>query len=136
MKTGSDRQLDKFSKRLFKESGIESPKADFTSGVISQIGELSENSILKYKPLISPKAWVLIIIAALSALSVGLMVSWEPVSWLRVLNRPYNFAWNLSQYLPEVELSTPLLYSAILFGVLLLFQIGYLSSYFNKKIGI
>ena len=136
MKTGSDQQLDKFNKRIFKETGIESPRSDFTQAVLKQIELSGNNSILTYRPLISFKAWIFIIIAALSALSIALMVSWEPVAWLKVLNKPYEFAWSFSDLLPNLKLSTPVLYSAVLFGVLLLVQIGYLSSYFNKRLQV
>ncbi|NNK86901.1 MAG: hypothetical protein HKO90_01335 [Flavobacteriaceae bacterium] len=136
MKTGSDHQLDKFSKRIFKESGLESPESDFTQRLMSQIESSANRSLFIYKPLISLKAWVFIVIAALSALSIALMVSWEPVAWLSALNKPYEFAWSLSDLLPEVELSKPMLYAAVLFGLLLFVQIGYLNSYFKSRIRV
>ena len=61
MKSNEDNHLEKLVEHMMKESSLESPSPDFTQRVMAEILATEKSKALVYKPVISKKAWFIIL---------------------------------------------------------------------------
>ena len=69
----SDKNIENLIEKMMAENTLQSPSADFTSNLMSQILAAEKAKIKPYKPLISISAWVFIGVA-LAILIVPFMI--------------------------------------------------------------
>ena len=132
MKENADKYLDELSRKVMGKSTLESPSLDFTKTVMSQIHNLSTSTITAYRPLISKPVWSFI---ALGVIAIFVYVIFgnptaSDTKWLESLNLQ-KFSLDV---LPDYSPSQTLVYTVLLFTVMLCIQIPLLKHYFNKRI--
>lgn len=78
MQNLDDKGLEQWTRKIMKETQLDSPGSDFTANVMNQIeaaGALSTESI--YRPLISKKYWGLIAVSSLALIVLAFFVKAE-----------------------------------------------------------
>lgn len=133
MKEKADKYLDDLTKKVIKESAIESPSFNFTNAVMSQIEVLSKKQEIVYKPLISKTTWGLILVSFLAIIIYVLFSGNEPEStnWLGNIN--FNVITNA---LLSYKLSKTFTYAIVFFGLMICIQIPFLKNYFDKRMEV
>ena len=133
MNENADKGLDSLSRKVIGKSAIESPSFDFTKHVMSQINALSSSSVTTYVPLISKKVWALIaIVFAGIVWFTRSGASEEKSSWVSNLDLDYE----LVSPFATLELSQTVVYSVLLFAIMICIQIPLLKHYFNKRFDV
>lgn len=132
MKANEDKNLEKFTDKLMKETSLDSPSPDFTSMLMAQVKATEIERATVYKPLISKRTWF-IILGAIIALAGYFIFNpgtqaagWSPNLDLSSVNEDLK---NLSAF----KFSTITMYSVLLLAVLLVVQITFLKNHFNKR---
>jgi hypothetical protein len=128
MNENADKHLDNLSRKVIGKSAVESTSLDFTTSVMSQINALNSSSVTTYVPLISKTVWILIILVFAGVVGyVSFGTSEEKNSWLS--NLDYEFV----NPLTTLELSQTVVYSVLLFAIMICIQIPLLKHHFNKR---
>lgn len=128
MNENADKHLDNLSRKVIGKSAVESTSLDFTTSVMSQINALNSSSVTTYVPLISKRVWILIILVFAGVVGyVSFGTSEEKNSWLS--NLDYEFV----NPLTTLELSQTVVYSVLLFAIMICIQIPLLKHHFNKR---
>ena len=127
-------EIDAFAKKYIKEIPVESPSVNFTANLMKTISQLQTEKTIVYKPLISKKGWFLVISAVIAIIVLTFKNSEEGLFTLPEMNFSFLEKLNFSGAFESVSVSTPTLYLAILFSVLIFIQIFYLKGYFEKQI--
>jgi len=134
MDSKTDKKLDEFTEKLLKDFSRETPSFDFTTKVMSKVEVLSDSHVTEYKPLISKKIWVVLVMLILGAFAYLIFgdVQMESTllsalqsdirSNLQVLN------------LPHFEISNVFLCAVIGFTFFISIQILLLKNHFNKRL--
>ncbi|WP_303316140.1 hypothetical protein Q4Q34_12810 [Flavivirga abyssicola] len=134
MKKNADRYLDSLAKKVIKEAPLERPSFNFTVSVMSQVTELSNNSITVYKPLISKKGWIVISIVFFTLIIYMLLgIQEEPTSWFDSLDLSVLSNNKLTSLFSGFSMPKSLTYAVMLFGLMFCIQIPLLKNHFNQK---
>jgi len=127
-------EIDAFAKKYIKEIPVESPSVDFTANLMHTISQLQTEKTIVYKPLISKKGWFVVVAAVIAIIILPFKSSEEGFFTLPEMNLSFLEKLNFSGVFESVSVSTPILYLAILFSVLIFIQIFYLKGYFEERI--
>ena len=109
---------DPVIKSIFDEGGLEHPSANFTDQIINTIKSESKDAVFVYKPIISKKAWLILIFIGLSLfvyLTFGLS---SESSYFGIHGFSMNFdAPNLKEFMGRFKFSfglSPILKTALI----------------------
>ncbi|WP_104736225.1 hypothetical protein [Hanstruepera ponticola] len=129
-----DKKLEKLSDKMMKESGLEKPSFNFTNAVMERVEKVSANQITEYKPLISKQAWFVIAVALLPIAYIIVNNSSSSNSnWFDVIDFNSLFNYQFIDNMFSVTISKTVLYTIVLFGLMLCVQIPILKNYFDKR---
>ncbi|MDO5981613.1 hypothetical protein [Flavivirga spongiicola] len=135
MKENADKYLDNLAKKVMKDTHLERPSFNFTASVMSQVTELSNNSVTEYKPLISKKGWIVISIIFLALMAYMLLGIQEgSTSWFDALDLSLLSNNKIINLFSGFSVSNTLTYAVVLFGFMLCVQVFYLKNHFNQRL--
>jgi len=78
MQTEDDKRLDQWTRKVLKETQLESPGSDFTNNIMSQIAPATDVAATSsYTPLITRKYWGLIASCSLALIVLAFFVKAE-----------------------------------------------------------
>ena len=129
MKEHSNKDLEKFIDKVMKSSTLETPSFDFTAKVMSQVTSTSKSTVTIYKPLISKTTWGILLL-----LTVGLVVysvySKDTINlgWFDQLDLS-----KVSNIFSGLKISNTVMYSLLMFAIMLFIQVPLLKHYYNKR---
>ncbi|MDO1499963.1 hypothetical protein Q2T40_07450 [Winogradskyella maritima] len=127
------KKLDDFVDRLMKNDGLEKPSDAFMDNLMAKIEAQPAKSATVYKPLISKPVWALVFTAVLGIVAYTILNDSSGDS--QILN-----ALDVSQYSFNpfknfnLEFSQTIMYSAVLFALMVGVQVGVLKNYFNNRL--
>lgn len=125
----SDKNLENLIDKMMAENTLQSPSADFTSNLMSQILVAEKAKIKPYKPLISTTTWVFI-----GALVLGLVVYnilFAGAATNVEIGKTYTD--KIGAIFSGIHISKNILYAFLIVPFMMLIQIGILKNYFDKK---
>ncbi|MCL6217592.1 hypothetical protein [Zunongwangia pacifica] len=140
-----EKKLDEFTKKVFSETGLETPSFNFTDKVMVDLPEINSaktastnTSInkIKYEPLISKKGWVMIAAFITLLLTTSYFSSAVGASEAVIGNwSTVKSVFNFSLEMPNISIlnSNVLAISAVLFTAYFLLEIFLLNNWMNKK---
>jgi len=128
----SDKNIENIIDKMMAEDTLQSPSADFTSNIMSQILISKKAKIKPYKPLISKSVWIAI---GLAVTFLALYVSLFSVSDndLKIDEIGKLYSNKVSTAFNEIHFSKTMLYAVLVVPFMILVQIGILKNYFDKK---
>ena len=128
-------EIDAFAKKYVKEIKTETPSADFTKNLMQSIAQLQTiKSTIAYKPLISKKAWFVVVSAIIAVLFIPFISSEKAFFTLPKINFSVLEKLNFSGLFQNVNISSTTFTIALVFGLLLAIQIIYLKGFFEKRL--
>lgn len=128
-----DKNIEKFTKDILNEIGLEKPSASFVGNVMNIVNLPITEKKTVYKPLISKKVWILIAACFVGILTLAFTLPTDN-SLFDIIG--FNINTNISfNFLKGISLSNPFIYALIVFGLLLLVQVYMLKNNFDKQIG-
>tara|TARA_R110000787_G_scaffold81036_2_gene175921 strand:+ start:76960 stop:77346 length:387 start_codon:yes stop_codon:yes gene_type:complete len=122
------KKIDKLTHQLINEAGLENPSADFFSKVMDKIEIQKVSQPIVFQPLISKKAWLLIISFAIVVIT--LLTMYPIIDEFSLFQLPSLS--NLSFKFPEMHLSKTAIYG-IGFLSLFLIQIPFLKKQIDQR---
>ena len=135
MKESADKKLDRLSRRLVEEAGIEQPPADFTNAIMSRVEGLRNNGVLTYRPLISKAVWLVLGIAVLAMMVISSWYASESsIKLLDVLgNYLTGYQIKLKNPIGWLQLSTSTVYAFMILIAMLVVQFRFIQNYLNRR---
>ncbi len=135
MKENVDKNIEELTKKMMKDVALESPSFDFTSQVMSQLDAISSNEVTKYKPLISRRFWIVILLAVVGLVGFSIFGGTaETTSWLNKVNLDVISSNRIVDGLSSIVIPKTVVYTIVLLGFVMLVQIPLLKHYFNKRL--
>ncbi|MBS7255054.1 hypothetical protein [Flavobacterium branchiicola] len=125
----SDKNLENLIDKMMAENTLQSPSADFTSNLMSQILVAEKAKIKPYKPLISKSMWVFIGSAVLLLVVYNILFAGAENN----LEIGKVYSDKISAIFSGVHFSKSILYAILIVPFMILIQIGVLKNYFDKK---
>ena len=125
----SDKNIENLIEKMMAENTLQSPSADFTSNLMSQILVAEKAKIKPYKPLISISAWVFIGVAL--AVLIAYNVFFAGAENNLEIGKSYTD--KISGIVSGIHISKTLLYAILIVPFMILVQVGVLKNYFDKK---
>ncbi|KAF2515910.1 hypothetical protein EYY60_01965 [Flavobacterium zhairuonense] len=125
----SDKNLENLIDKMMSENTLQSPSADFTSNLMSQILVVQKAKIKPYKPLISISTWIFI--GVILALLIAYNVFFAGTQNNLEVGKSYTD--KISAIISGIHISKTLLYSILIVPFMILVQVGILKNYFDKK---
>ncbi|MGI9549595.1 MAG: hypothetical protein ACR2MT_00235 [Aurantibacter sp.] len=128
-----DKRLDELTGKLLKDFSGETPSFDFTTQLMARVEGLSRSRITRYKPLISKKLWLILIVLIAGIFSylifgnVQLEDTWASSKLLDLLPEMSSFK------LPDYQISNVLLYGVLGFTFFVGVQTLVLKRHFDKR---
>lgn len=132
MNNETDKYLDDLTKKVIKESSLETPSVDFTVSVMNQISGLNTTSIT-YKPLISKWGWTLIFVISVALVVFVMYDGGTSPSWLGTIDFSVLYDNKIISALSNFKMPKLFVYAMLLFGLMFSIQIPYLKYHFNKR---
>lgn len=128
-----DKNIEKFTKDILNEIGLEKPSSLFVNNVMNLVEEPLEEKITLYQPLISKKAWFFIVACFIGIITYAFTLPYEASLFDKIgINLSTNINFN---FLQGLSFSSPVVYALSTFGILVFIQIYLLKDNFNKQIG-
>jgi uncharacterized membrane protein len=125
----SDKNLENLIDKMMADHTLESPSADFTSNIMSQVLILEKAKNKIYKPLISKSAWVFIAISIIAV--VVYSTFFGGTEYNLKFETPY--AEKIAGMFLGIHISKTILYAVLIVTLMILVQVGVLKNYFDKK---
>lgn len=137
MNEKTDKLIDELVKKAMKKTAIESPSLDFTNTVMTQVNTIHQCTVTTYKPLISKPMWLVIFaVGFIIVLYIIFGGSTNQTNWLSFIDMSILTENKLSITFLTLKISKTVMYSVVLFGVMLIIQIPILKHYFDKRIAV
>lgn len=135
MEANKENKLDELLSKSVREAGLESPSADFTKSLLSEIALIEKRaSATAYKPLISKVGWVSM---ALVVLVLSVLARYSKLeiqfSWLEKINTGALPKLRLMEVLPKMAVSNILLYSIMIFAIFAVIQMVFLKQRLDRQ---
>ncbi|MBB4800728.1 hypothetical protein HNP37_000767 [Flavobacterium nitrogenifigens] len=127
-----DKNLENLIEKMMAENTLQSPSADFTSNLMSQILVAEKAKIKPYKPLISITTWVFIGVA----LAILIVYNVFFAGTQNNLEIGKSYTDKISAVISGIHISKTLLYAILIVPFMALVQIGVLKNYFDKKFNL
>lgn len=129
-----DKKIEDFSKFIIKEAGIEYPSNDFVNNVMNTINlEKSNSTITIYKPLISKQTWLLITLFLISLLIYVFTNTVKSSIIIQTIDTSFFNKFNSINIFDKIKLPNVVVFSTVLFSVLVLFQLTLIKKFFNNE---
>jgi hypothetical protein len=125
-----DKNTNELIKKAMQHMDLESPSKDFNVNLMSKIESLSNSKSMVYKPLISKKTWVILILSTIVVLAYSNLST--TINSTTLIN--YSEVSLPSLNIPKLKISPITFYSLLLIGIIILIQGTVLKNYFNKRI--
>ena len=130
-----DKQIEKLVERSMKQQSLESPSSKFTAMVMKQINALEQSSVTIYKPLISKPMWfVIFVVTLLVVIYILFGLNTSETGLLDFIDLSILTDNKLSAVLSGFKVSKTVLYSVVLFGVMLFIQVPILKRHFDSRL--
>ncbi len=131
-------ELDAFAKKYIKEVEVETPSIDFTNTIMQSILKVENTALYKATPLISKKAWFIVLGTLLTLLFIPFKSSENTESVLDKVGYSYLPSLEIPNFLGDISLSvsTTTIYSFVFLAILVLVQVHFLKSHFAKNIDL
>jgi hypothetical protein len=130
-----NKKLEGMLECLMRDEALESPSTDFTTKVMEQVYILETTSVTTYRPLISKRAWLMILLVFTSVvIYVMFNGSSTESQWLANLEVP-NFELNLFESL-KFQFSKTLSYAVIFLAIMAGIQMTVLKLYFDRRLSL
>ncbi len=130
-----DKQIEKLVERSMKTQSLESPLPNFTSMVMDEVLALNKSKVTVYKPLISKPMWFAIFVVVLLIVSYIIFgMNTTETSWFKFIDLSGLTDNRLSNTLSGFKVSKTVMYSVVLFGIMLFIQVPILKNYFDKRL--
>jgi len=123
----NDEKIEKFTKHIFDEIGLEKPSSSFVENVMGEIEILGDTRIV-YKPLISKRVWFIILI---SCIALFLWSAINPTESAIFQDIKINVNLNIFK---NLVFSDTVIYGISVLGVLCIAQVLFLKNRFDKQI--
>ncbi len=129
MKEHTNKDLEKFVEKVMKSSKLESPSFEFTAKVMSQVTKISNSSISVYRPLISKTTWGILLL-----LTFGIVIfsvfskDTNTLGWFDTFDLS-----KIPNLFSGIQVSRTVMYSLVMFAVMLFIQVPMLKHYFDKR---
>ena len=137
MKDHTEQHLDKLAKKAMKSSSLESPSLDFTANIMARVEAYATSDITVYKPLITKKAWIVILVVVFAGLGYTIFVSGiESLGWFDKIDYSIISNNKVTQAISGITISKILAYSIGFFGLLFFVQIPMMKHYFDKRMAL
>jgi hypothetical protein len=132
MKENENKNLEKFTDNIMKNSELETPSSDFTAKIMTQIVETKTSEVYVYKPLISKSVFILIFICFMTFFIyfniIGEVKSDSLTSHL-------DFTIFTKNYLTSLfNLSKVTIYTVVIATLMLFIQVAFLKKYFENRL--
>ena len=124
----NDEKIEKFTKRIFDEIGLEKPSSSFVKNVMGEIEVLSDTKRIAYKPLISKNVWFVILA---SCIGLFLWTAINPAESVIFQNVKINMDLNIFK---NLVFSDTVIYGISVLGILCMVQVLFLKYRFDKQI--
>lgn len=135
MKDNIDNQIEKLVDKTMKHSYLESPSLGFTNAVMTQVNAMQKSTVTTYQPLISKPIWIVLFIIALAVvLYIIFGTTTNDSNWLSFIDLNMLADNKLNTALTGFKVSKIVMYSVVLFGLMLFIQIPILKNYFDKRL--
>lgn len=135
MKTKSDQHIEDMVDRIMKEVSLDTPSLNFTSNVMMKVDTLMKPVTIVYKPLISKRSWVFVMVAIVGLICYFMLTpSVKSSGWFS--NIDFSVVSNniLTNTISSLKLSRTAFYAIIMLSVMLIIQIPILKNYFNSRL--
>ena len=130
-----DKQIEQLVERSMNTQSLESPSSNFSAMVMEQINALDKSKVTAYRPLISKPIWVAILVGFILLVSYVIFGQHTSESgWLSFFDFSIITDNKLSNTFSGFKVSKTVLYSVVLFGIMIFIQIPILKNYFNKRL--
>ena len=135
MKENADKSLDNLTRKLVGKASLEQPSLDFTQRVMSEILALKKSKVTTYVPLISKRVWVFIAIGVSTIVAyVAFGTAEMDSSWMTRLGLEHYADYSVKNPMEEVKLSQTLIYTLVLFALMICIQVPLLKRYFDNRL--
>lgn len=124
-----DKNLENLIEKMMAENTLQSPSADFTSNLMSQILVAEKAKIKPYKPLISISTWIFIGVALAFLIAYNVFFAGTQNN----LEIGKSYTDKISAIVSGIHISKTLLYALLVVPFMILIQVGVLKNYFDKK---
>ena len=132
-----DKQIEKLVERSMKRQSLESPSSNFTAMVMKRVHALEKGTATVYKPLISKPMWFVIFVVTLLVIIYILFgLNNSETGLLDFIDLSILTNNKLSDALSGFEVSKTVLYSVVLFGVMLFIQVPILKRHFDSRFSV
>lgn len=135
MQEHTEQQLDKLARKMIVSSKHVSPSMDFTANVMKSIEQVNIGETLVYKPLISKKGWLGILIVTIGLTAFLFLGNIEGVSWFDKLDLSVISNNKFQNLMSGIVISKTLTYAIGLCGILFFVQIPLMKYLMNKRLG-
>ncbi|MEN2414424.1 hypothetical protein [Flavobacterium mesophilum] len=125
----SDKNLENLIDKMMAENALQSPSADFTSNLMSQILVAEKAKIKPYRPLISTTTWIFIGAAVILLIVYNFLFAGAENNF--EIDKSYTD--KISAIFSGIHISKNILYAFLIVPIMMLIQIGVLKNYFDKK---
>ncbi|WET00518.1 hypothetical protein [Flavobacterium sp. YJ01] len=124
-----DKNIENLIEKMMADDTLQSPSADFTSNLMSQILVAEKAKIKPYKPLISISTWIFIGVALAFLIAYNVFFAGTQSN----LEIGKSYTDKISAVVSGIHISKTLLYAILIVPFMVLIQIGVLKNYFDKK---
>lgn len=136
MKENINNNIEKLTGKLMKDSYLESPSKDFTSNIMAQVEALADNETLIYKPLISRRIWIAVVVITFATIAYFLFNGSNEGGLLSSYNFDLLNGNKFSSTLSGFIFSKTLAYAIGIFSLMLAIQVPLLKGYLNKQVNL
>lgn len=137
MKENADKHLEAFVEKVLSKSNLETPSFDFTDRVMAQVEKVEQRSVISYEPLISKPVWGLIFVGFITFVSyIIYVVRPEASGWFNGIDLNTLNTDEVTKIFKGIHPSRIVAYAIGLFSLMMLIQIPFLKSNFEKRLDV
>ena len=137
MNDNLDNQIEKLVDKTMKNSILESPSLGFTNAVMSQVNAIQKSTVTTYQPLISKPTWFVLFVITLGVVLYSVFgTNTNETNWLSFIDLSMLTDNKLNTALSGFKVSKIVMYSVVLFGIMLFIQVPILKNYFDKRLAV
>lgn len=125
----SDKNLENLIDKMMAEETLQSPSANFTSNIMSQILVSEKAKVKPYKPLISRSVWIFIGVVLLFLAGYYTFFTGTENN----LETGKSYSDKIAAVFSGIHFSQTIFYAVLIVSFMTLVQVGVLKTYFDKK---
>ena len=138
MNAKESKKIENLVHKMMKKATLESPSFDFTAQIMEQVSSIKQSKATIYEPLISRKAWVFITISFATLLGYVLFGTQQQQPASRDHFLDFNIFTNavFSSAFHHLFFSNVMLYAVSFLSIMILVQVYFLKTFFNKQFDV